>query len=98
MNLPCIAQALQGSQTRYANRAGLFKADVCWFRHDSALFQNAVEDAAAGQELKHHVGEAVTARGVVLVKVDGSMSLLVDAFQVHGERGGFFGGNPRGKE
>jgi len=63
-----------------------------------ALFQNAVEDSAAGQELKHHVGEAVTARGVVLVKVDGSMSLLVDAFQVHGEKGGFFGGNPHAKE
>ncbi|HKA16302.1 MAG TPA: hypothetical protein VKH41_14860 [Myxococcota bacterium] len=59
-----------------------------------ALFQNAIEDMAAGEELKHHVGEAVTARGVVLVKVDGSMSLLVDAFQVHGEKGGFFGGNP----
>ena len=61
MNLPCIAQALQGSQTRYANRAGLFKADVCWFRHDSALLQNAdilgdgtpfhAKDLVAGFEL-----------------------------------------------
>ena len=47
-----------------------------------ALMQNLVEDEAAGEELKRHVGEDVTARGVVLVKADGSMSLLVDAFQV----------------
>jgi hypothetical protein len=56
-----------------------------------ALLQNAVENSSAGQELKHHVGDDVTARGVVLVKADGSMSLLVDAFQVLGEEGGFVG-------
>lgn len=56
-----------------------------------ALLQNPVENSSAGQELKHHVGEDVTARGVVLVKADGSMSLLVDAFQVLGEEGGFVG-------
>jgi len=54
-----------------------------------ALMQNLVEDEAAGEELKRHVGEDVTARGVVLVKADGSMSLLVDAFQVRGEGGEF---------
>src|SRR5215468_8534456 len=32
-----------------------------------ALLQNPVEDVSAGRELKHHVGEDVTARGVVLV-------------------------------
>src|SRR5262245_15212411 len=55
------------------------------------LLQNAVEDMSAGEELKHHVGEDVTARGVVLVKSDGSMALLVDAFQIHGQEGGFVG-------
>jgi hypothetical protein len=55
------------------------------------LFQNAVEDLSAGAELKDHVGEGVTARGVVLVKADGSMSLLVDAFRVLGDEGGFVG-------
>ena len=45
--------------------------------------------ARRDEELKDHVGEDVTARGVVLVKADGSMSLLVDAFQVLGEEGGF---------
>ena len=54
-----------------------------------ALMQNLVEDEAAGEELKRHVGEDVTARGVVLVKADGSMSLLVDAFQVRGGDGEF---------
>ena len=56
-----------------------------------ALLQNPIEDTSAGEELKHHVGEDVTARGVVLVKADGSMSLLIDAFQVLGEEGGFVG-------
>ena len=60
-----------------------------------ALVQNAIEDASAGEELKHHIGEDVTARGVVLVKADGAMSLLVDAFQVHGDKGGFVGGSAR---
>ena len=54
-----------------------------------ALMQNPIEDEAAGEELKRHVGEDVTARGVVLVKADGSMSLLVDAFQVRGGDGEF---------
>ena len=54
-----------------------------------ALLQNPVEDTSAGEELKHHVGEDVTARGVVLVKADGSMSLLIDAFQIRGGEGGF---------
>jgi hypothetical protein len=59
-----------------------------------ALHQNAVENRSAGEELKHHVGEDVTARGVVLVKPDGSASLLVDAFQVldkESGEGGFIG-------
>lgn len=55
------------------------------------LLQNAVEDMSAGEALKDHVGEGVTARGVVLVKTDGTMSLLVDAFQIHGDEGGFVG-------
>ena len=60
-----------------------------------ALLQHPVENVSAGEELKHHVGEDVTARGVVLVKADGSMALLVDAFQVLGEKGGFVGDESR---
>ncbi len=52
---------------------------------DGLLIQNSVEDAAAGGELKRHVGEDVTARGLILVKADGSAALLVQAFEVHGE-------------
>lgn len=63
-----------------------------------ALLQNAVEDVSAGEELKHHVGKDVTARGVVLVKPDGSMALLVDAFQVLGEKDGFVGGETSRRE
>jgi hypothetical protein len=62
------------------------------------LLQNAVEDMSAGHELKDHVGEGVTARGVVMVKADGSMSLLVDAFQVHGDEGGFVAGDLENEE
>ena len=50
------------------------------------LIQNPVEDVAAGEKLKDHVGEAVTARGTVLVKADGRPTLLIDAFEVHGSR------------
>ena len=46
----------------------------------------------------NQTGEDVTARGVVLVKADGSMSLLVDAFQVLGEKGGFVGDSSRRDE
>jgi hypothetical protein len=64
-----------------------------------ALMQNLVEDEAAGEELKDHVGDDVTARGVVLVKADGSMSLLVDAFQVRGGDGEFVAADvPRREE
>lgn len=63
-----------------------------------ALLQNAVEDVSAGEELEHHVGKDVTARGVVLVKTDGSLALLVDAFQVLGEDGGFVGDSSRRDE
>ena len=62
---------------------------------EGALLQNAVENVSVGRELRHHVGEDVTARGVVLVKADGSMSLLVDAFQVHGAQSEFVGGQSR---
>jgi hypothetical protein len=71
------------------------KVAIISLSDSGALLQNAVENVAAGQELRHHVGEGVTARGVVLVKADGSMSLLVDAFQIHGEKGGFVGGSQR---
>jgi hypothetical protein len=60
-----------------------------------ALVQNAIEDDSVGEKLKHHVGDDVTARGVVLVKADGAMSLLVDAFEVHGDQGGFVGAQTR---
>ena len=63
-----------------------------------ALLQNPVENASAGEELKHHVGKDVTARGVVLVKADGSLSILVDAFQVLGDKGGFVGDTSRRDE
>ena len=63
-----------------------------------ALLQNPIEDVSAGEELKDHVGEDVTARGVVLVKADGSLALLVDAFQVLGEKGGFVGDSSRREE
>lgn len=65
------------------------KVAIVSLSDSGALHQNAVENSSAGEELKHHVGEDVTARGVVLVKADGSMALLVDAFQVLGEEGGF---------
>jgi hypothetical protein len=65
------------------------KVAIVSLSDSGALLQNAVENKSAGRELKDHVGEDVTARGVVLVKADGSMSLLVDAFQVLGEKGGF---------
>ena len=67
------------------------KVAIVSLSDSGALLQNPVENTSAGQELKHHVGEDVTARGVVLVKADGSMSLLVDAFQVLGEEGKFVG-------
>jgi hypothetical protein len=67
------------------------KVAIVTISDSGALLQNPIEDSSAGEELKHHVGEDVTARGVVLVKADGSMSLLVDAFQVHGGKGGFVG-------
>jgi hypothetical protein len=67
------------------------KVAIVSLSDSGALLQNPVENSSAGQELKHHVGDDVTARGVVLVKADGSMSLLVDAFQVLGEEGGFVG-------
>ena len=67
------------------------KVAIVSLSDSGALLQNAVENTSAGQELKHHVGDDVTARGVVLVKADGSMSLLVDAFQVLGEEGKFVG-------
>jgi hypothetical protein len=60
-----------------------------------ALVQNAIEDESVGEELKRHVGDDVTARGVVLVKADGAMALLVDAFEVHGDQGEFVGGEKR---
>lgn len=55
---------------------------------EGILVQNPVEDVAAGGDLKRHVGDAVTARGLILVKVDGTPSLVVDAFQVHEESTG----------
>jgi hypothetical protein len=67
------------------------KVAIVSLSDSGALLQNPIENKSAGEELKHHVGEDVTARGVVLVKADGSVSLLVDAFQVHGEQGGFVG-------
>jgi hypothetical protein len=48
------------------------------------LIQNPVEDVAAGEKLKDHVGEDVTVRGAFLVKADGRPSLLIDAFEVNG--------------
>jgi hypothetical protein len=50
------------------------------------LVQNPVEDVAAGEQLKDHVGEDVTVRGALLVKADGRPALLIDAFQVNGSR------------
>ena len=50
------------------------------------LIQNPVEDVAAGEKLKDHVGEDVTVRGALLVKADGRPTLLVDAFEVNGSR------------
>ena len=67
------------------------KVAIVSLSDSGALLQNPIENESAGEELKHHVGEDVTARGVVLVKADGSVSLLVDAFQVNGGQGGFVG-------
>ena len=65
------------------------KVAIVSLSDSGALLQNAVENSSAGRDLKRHVGEDVAARGFVLVKSDGSMSLLVDAFQVLSEEGGF---------
>jgi hypothetical protein len=46
------------------------------------LVETEVEDEGAGAELKHHVGEDVTAVGVVKVKTDGTTSLVIAGFEV----------------
>ena len=71
------------------------KVAIVSLSDSGALLQNPVDDSSAGEELRHYVGKDVTARGVVLVKADGAMALLVDAFEVHGEPGGFVGGETR---
>jgi hypothetical protein len=55
---------------------------------EGILVLNAVEDVSAGQKLKEHVGDAVTARSLILVKVDGRASLLVESFDVHARSDG----------
>jgi hypothetical protein len=50
---------------------------------EGILVLNAVEDVSAGQKLKEHVGDAVTARSLILVKTDGNAALLVESFDVH---------------
>ena len=50
---------------------------------DGFLIQNSVEDVSEGGNLKNHIGDDVTVRGTILVRTDGSATLLVDAFEVN---------------
>ena len=59
---------------------------ITFVNSHGVLIQNPIEDVAAGEDLKEHVGEDVTVRGALLVKADGKPALLVDRFEVNGSR------------
>jgi hypothetical protein len=60
---------------------------ITFVNSHGVLIQNPVEDVAAGEDLKEHVGEDVTVRGALLVKADGKPALLIDRFEVNGASG-----------
>ena len=57
---------------------------ITFVNSHGVLIQNPIEDVAAGEDLKEHVGEDVTVRGALLVKADGKPALLIDRFEVNG--------------
>jgi hypothetical protein len=60
---------------------------IVFVNSHGVLIQNPIEDVAAGEKLKDHVGEVVTVRGALMVKADGRPALLIDAFEVNGSQG-----------
>lgn len=60
---------------------------IVFVNSHGVLIQNPVEDIAAGEKLKDHVGELVTVRGALMVKADGRPALLIDAFEVNDSQG-----------
>lgn len=50
---------------------------------EGLIVETAIEDEAAGEALKEHAGEDVTATGVVKLKADGTASFVVASFRVH---------------
>lgn len=60
---------------------------IVFVNSHGVLIQNPVEDIAAGEKLKDHVGELVTVRGALMVKADGRPALLIDAFEVNDPEG-----------
>jgi hypothetical protein len=59
---------------------------ITFVNSQGVLIQNPVEDVAAGEDLKEHIGEDVTVRGALMVKADGRPALLIDRFEVNGSR------------
>jgi hypothetical protein len=57
---------------------------ITFVNNQGVLIQNPIEDVAAGEDLKEHVGEDVTVRGALMVKADGRPALLVDRFELNG--------------
>jgi hypothetical protein len=60
---------------------------IVFVNSHGVLIQNAVEDVAAGEKLKDHVGDDVTVRGALMLKADGRPALLIDGFEVNGAAG-----------
>jgi hypothetical protein len=59
---------------------------ITFVNSQGVLIQNPIEDIAAGEKLKDHVGEDVTVRGALMVKADGRPALLIDGFEVNGSQ------------
>jgi hypothetical protein len=60
---------------------------ITFVNSQGVLIQNPIEDVAAGEKLKDHVGEQVTVRGALMLKANGRPSLLIDGFEVDESRG-----------
>jgi len=60
---------------------------ITFVNSQGVLIQNPIEDVAAGEKLKDHVGEQVTVRGALMVKANGRPSLLIDGFELDDSRG-----------
>jgi hypothetical protein len=59
---------------------------IVFVNSHGVLIQNPIEDVAAGEKLKDHVGEDVTVRGALMVKADGRPALLIDRFELNGPK------------